>query len=160
MENAALVTTEGSEQVPNPFLKELTARQKEILDLIIRHIADTGSSPTYRELGRDAGISSLNGVSEALGVLHKKGWIRRTGQKTSRCYCLSAAALKLYPDTYNTPDVLFLKRQNNFITLKKLNSFVKNFPDNILVDLQKCETPQEGALIIINLVDDILCGDF
>ena len=62
--------------------KQLTARQREVLDSIREYIAEKGYVPSIRELGRILGISSLRGVTIHLDALEKKGWIHR--ESTSR----------------------------------------------------------------------------
>ena len=62
--------------------KQLTARQREVLDSIREYIAEKGFVPSIRELGRILGISSLRGVTIHLDALEKKGWIHR--ESTSR----------------------------------------------------------------------------
>ncbi|MBI2843290.1 MAG: transcriptional repressor LexA [Armatimonadetes bacterium] len=57
--------------------KKLTARQREVLELIIKHIAERGFPPSIRELGAALKISSLRGVTVHLDALERKGWIRR-----------------------------------------------------------------------------------
>lgn len=57
---------------------DLTARQKEVLEAIIRYRDERGYPPTIRELAGDLGLSSPRGVSKHLDVLQRKGWIRRS----------------------------------------------------------------------------------
>jgi SOS-response transcriptional repressor LexA len=142
-------------------LERLTDRQKVILDIITNHIVQEGIPPTLREIGRAAGIASLNGVVDHLKALYRKGWLRHTGKAQARGYTLSAAASEILPVAHQiVPEALVLKKLNNFIKLKKLDEFIRDFPDNILADLKKCTTPQAGALHIVNVVDKILSGDY
>jgi len=62
--------------------KELTARQREVLDAIREYQARRGYPPSIRELGKTLGISSLRGVTIHLDAIEKKGFIER--QSTSR----------------------------------------------------------------------------
>ena len=55
--------------------KDLTARQKEIIDLIQRHIDDTGFPPTRAEIAKELGFRSANAAEEHLRALHRKGAI-------------------------------------------------------------------------------------
>lgn len=65
-----------------PMKKQLTARQRDILDYIIQHIERHGYPPTIREIGAQFGIKSLRGVTVHLDALERKGCIRR--ERTSR----------------------------------------------------------------------------
>jgi repressor LexA len=57
--------------------KKLTARQREVLEFIVNHIAERGFPPSIREIGAALGISSLRGVTVHLDALERKGWINR-----------------------------------------------------------------------------------
>ncbi len=58
-------------------MNELTKRQKEVLDCIIRGVVNNGMPPTYREIGEELGIKSTNGVSEHVNMLIRKEYIER-----------------------------------------------------------------------------------
>jgi repressor LexA len=60
----------------------LTDRQKEILAFINRSIGDRGYPPTLREIGRQFGIRSTNGVNDHLRALEKKGYLQREDMKS------------------------------------------------------------------------------
>jgi repressor LexA len=55
--------------------KDLTARQKQIFDLLQRHIDDTGFPPTRAEIAKELGFRSANAAEEHLRALHRKGAI-------------------------------------------------------------------------------------
>ena len=59
------------------MIKELTPRQREILDFIREMIENKGLPPTIREIGERFKIASTNGVRAILSALSKKGYIRR-----------------------------------------------------------------------------------
>ena len=53
----------------------LTARQAQILDLIRRHINDTGYPPTRADIASELGFKSPNAAEEHLKALARKGAI-------------------------------------------------------------------------------------
>lgn len=57
--------------------KELTERQRGVLDAIKSWIREHGYPPTIRELGKQLGIKSLRGVTTHLDAIAKKGHITR-----------------------------------------------------------------------------------
>ncbi len=57
--------------------KELTKRQRDVLDFIAEMIQKKGFPPTIREVGNKFKISSTNGVRAILSALTQKGYIRR-----------------------------------------------------------------------------------
>lgn len=57
--------------------KELTARQRAILDFVAGAIRTRGAPPTIREIMDQFDINSTNGVRSTLAALERKGHIRR-----------------------------------------------------------------------------------
>lgn len=57
--------------------KGLTARQREVLARIIKHIEERNCPPTIRELAAELNITSTNGVRDHLRALMEKGFIKR-----------------------------------------------------------------------------------
>jgi len=57
---------------------DLTPTQEEILNFITETIRKHDRSPTIREIGEKADISSTNGVRYHLSILEKLGYIRRS----------------------------------------------------------------------------------
>ncbi|MCA9207507.1 MAG: transcriptional repressor LexA, partial [Planctomycetales bacterium] len=60
----------------------LTERQKEVLDMIYEKMTKRGYGPTVREIGEEFGITSPNGVMCHLRALERKGFIRRSPNKS------------------------------------------------------------------------------
>ena len=54
--------------------KRLTARQREVLEYINRHISEKGYPPSVRDIGRAFGFSDCTAQSYKL-ALARKGWI-------------------------------------------------------------------------------------
>jgi repressor LexA len=63
-------------EVVNMSTRELTRRQKEILDFIYEFAKDNGWPPTIRQIAMHFGIKSPNGVADHLKALERKGEIR------------------------------------------------------------------------------------
>jgi repressor LexA len=59
------------------MVKELTKRQRDVLDFITEMIQKKGFPPTIREIGSKFKITSTNGVRAILSALTQKGYIRR-----------------------------------------------------------------------------------
>ncbi len=73
-------------------MRELTARQQEILELIKQHIHTTGFPPTRAEIANQLGFKSANAAEEHLKALARKGVIELTSG-TSRGIRLVPSAL-------------------------------------------------------------------
>lgn len=54
---------------------KLTARQEEVLDVIRRHIDDSGMPPTRADIAKELGFRSANAAEEHLKALARKGAI-------------------------------------------------------------------------------------
>lgn len=62
-------------------MDELSERQAQILDVISRHIADSGYPPTVREIGLAVGLTSPSTVHAHLSRLEEGGYIKRDPTK-------------------------------------------------------------------------------
>ncbi len=56
-------------------MEQLTRRQQQVLDIIRRHIDDTGFPPTRADIARELGFKSANAAEEHLKALARKGAI-------------------------------------------------------------------------------------
>ena len=59
-------------------MRDISQRQRDVLNAIRKSIATQGYPPTVRELATSLGVASLNSVAPHLAALEKKGYIRRT----------------------------------------------------------------------------------
>lgn len=63
------------------YQRELTARQRQILDYIRSEIHRRGFPPSVREIGEAVGLSSSSTVHSHLAALEEKGFLRRDPSK-------------------------------------------------------------------------------
>jgi repressor LexA len=71
-------TQRGQTEVALSHVKEsLTDSQRRVYEFVREHIQSDSRPPTVREIGEALGISSTNGVRDALLILERKGYIRR-----------------------------------------------------------------------------------
>jgi repressor LexA len=61
--------------------QDITGRQREILDLILRTVEDRGYPPSVREIGEVVGLNSPSTVHSHLSALVKAGYLRRDPSK-------------------------------------------------------------------------------
>lgn len=62
---------------PARSVRELTERQREVLDYIVEVLRESGYPPTVREIANHFGMASAFGVQRHLEALQKKGFLRR-----------------------------------------------------------------------------------
>ncbi len=65
-------------------MRELTDRQRALLEFIERHVQEHGYPPSIREMADHMGIRSTNGVNDHLKALERKGLIARDAGPKSR----------------------------------------------------------------------------
>jgi repressor LexA len=63
--------------LPEVFAADLTARQRRILDYIRDTVDRRGYPPTVREIGEAVGLVSPSSVAYQMGVLQRKGYLRK-----------------------------------------------------------------------------------
>ena len=73
-------------------MKELTRKQRKILEYIVYACNENGYPPTIREIGAEFGIRSTNGVNDHLKALERKGFLIR-GEAKSRAIVPTAKAM-------------------------------------------------------------------
>jgi repressor LexA len=69
-------------------MKELTERQRQLLEFIEEHVRTHGFPPSIREMADHMGIRSTNGVNDHLKALTKKGYIAKGAGLKSRAISL------------------------------------------------------------------------
>ena len=62
---------------------KLTARQQELYDFIVKHLAETGSQPSQAEMMEHMLVSSQNSIVSMLALMERKGYVQRTGRARS-----------------------------------------------------------------------------
>ncbi len=62
--------------------KDLSAKQRTILDMIARFIESYGYAPTMQEIGDAVGLKSLSSVTHQLGQLELAGYVRRDPKRS------------------------------------------------------------------------------
>lgn len=72
-------------------MDDLTPRQRQILEFIMREVQQKGYPPSVREIGRAVGLSSSSTVHGHLGRLESKGYIRRDPTKPRALEVLDVA---------------------------------------------------------------------
>ncbi|MDR3052314.1 MAG: transcriptional repressor LexA [Coriobacteriales bacterium] len=92
--------------------KELTNRQREILDYLRTATAKNGYPPSVREIGDAIGLSSSSTVHTHLHALENKGYIRRDSSAARALVILDPATIEESSSLSDEPDVF-----RNVVTL-------------------------------------------
>ncbi len=83
------------------MLSEMSPRQRQIYDFLVRTIREKGYPPSIPEICRKFKISSTNGVSDHLKALERKGYIRRVGKRAIDI--LTSLGRPILPDAREVP---------------------------------------------------------
>lgn len=78
--------------VPEPDERELTERQRMILDAIREYQNERGFSPSFRDIGQATGLKSPSSVKHQLQTLAAKGFVRLNANKGRAIEILHPAA--------------------------------------------------------------------
>ncbi len=84
---------------------DLTSKQKQVLEFIIKMKSKMGSSPTVREIRDHFGFKAVGTVQDHLAILQRKGYIRRS-EKARDVQVLDNAGIEVgTKDTVRLPVV-------------------------------------------------------
>ena len=160
-------------------MKELTKRQKDILDYIKNYMISHGYPPTIREIGSDLGVSSPATIHAHLSNLEEKGYIRKQDSKNRAIELLVENEFIIkdeltvsvpllgkitagnpieaieHPDEYfNLPSYLIPKNKEVF-TLNVSGSSMINVGilDQDIIIVEKRNTARNGE-IVVAMTDD------
>ena len=163
-----------SEQNGTIMKNDLTQRQKNILDFIQEYISFNGYPPTYREIGKQFGITSTFGVKRHIDALIKKGFLN-SESNTSRTLSLTDLNSvnhkgKLIPESLPIPIVgrvaagyPVLAEENIEGTLSIDASLIKRrkncFGLKVRGDSMIEAGIFEGDIVIVNQQKDAMNGD-
>ncbi len=84
-------TVKEPTQPQSPGDPGLTTRQRLILDTIRAAVAERGYPPSMREIGEAVGLTSPSSVKHQLGVLERKGYVRRDPNRPRAIELIDAA---------------------------------------------------------------------
>src|SRR5689334_13723407 len=87
-------------------MEELTDRQREILNFIVKETENRGFPPTIREIGEEMDIRSTNGVNDHLKALERKGYLQRGEQQSRALVTTKRARLVLGLGAKKDPEMV------------------------------------------------------
>lgn len=150
-------------------MKGLTKRQREVLDFIQDYVETHQFSPSYREIMKHFGFSSIASVSKHLSVLQRKGAI--AAEKNSRRSIIPIDQEKdqIEPSEVQLPFIGHVMAGAPIETFPRTQNlsvpkFLVNQPDNTYVlrargeSLNK-EMIADGDLILVEARSDALASE-
>ena len=153
-------------------MKNLTIRQKEILDLIKTHILDFGFPPTRADIAKTLGFKSPNAAEQHLRAIEKKGFIK----------ILSGASRGIVLSDFDNDEIPviglvaaggpILAQENIEKTIPKSNNLLSNDIDYYLrvkgdsmvevgiyeedlIGVSKSKDPKLGNIVVARINDEV-----
>ena len=160
-------------------MKELTERQRDVLNAVRNYIREVGVPPSRSEIARAIGLRSPGGVDAHLTSLYRKGWIDLIPDIERGIRLRSAGELPLIePDgevaagepllaesrvvdrIAGTIADRFKPRPDYFLKIvgDSMNRIGLNTGD--LVAVQATPEPRNGAIVIARVGNEVTCKEY
>lgn len=152
--------------------KEITQKQKAILDFIINKKSNTGNMPTLAEIALEFGFKNRSTVKQHLEALESKGYIKRSKNLSrgieltlndkffiTRPILGEVAAgnpLTIYPDAIDTielPTIINLPNESFLLKVKGDSLKDAYIFDNDIVIVNPNIIPSNGQIVVAILED-------
>jgi repressor LexA len=166
--------------------KELTTRQRQVLDYISDYICERGYPPTIREIGDHMGIKSTNGVSEHLETLWRKGYLIRDEERSNLARAMRLKHLPTVPVgalqipllgevTAGAPRLAIQEAEENLFFDRQLvgdnrdlfalridgeSMIERGIFDGDIVFVKRTNQAQDGDVVIALIEDEATCKTF
>lgn len=151
---------------------KLTARQNEVLELIKRHIKQSGMPPTRADIATELGFRSPNAAEEHLKALARKGAIEmipgasrgiRIPQQENLglpiigrvAAGLPINAIEHIEDYCKLPDDFFHPPANYLLHVHGESMINIGIMDGDLLAVHNCQDASEGQIIVARVDDDV-----
>ena len=151
-------------------MQDLTARQAQVLDLIRRHILDTGYPPTRADIATELGFKSPNAAEEHLKALARKGAIEMI-PGTSRGIRLPEPmglpivgrvaagspilAQEHIDDVCDLPGSFFRPRADYLLKVKGDSMINAGILDGDLLAVHKADDARDGEIVVARIDDEV-----
>lgn len=151
-------------------MEQLTARQAQVLDLIRRHIEDSGYPPTRADIAKKLGFRSANAAEEHLRALARKGAIEMV-PGTSRGIRLPDGtglpivgrvaagqpilAIENVEDHCEVPAGFFRPRADYLLRVQGESMRDVGIMDGDLLAVHRAETAENGQIVVARLEDEV-----
>jgi repressor LexA len=151
----------------------LTKRQREILDYVESFLEEYGYSPSFEEIARFFGYSSLATVHEHLGNLERKGFLRKNYNKSRSLELvtaegtlavelplLGAVAAGLPIEAIEERETIavphdMLRSGNNYVLRVRGDSMVdEQIRDGDYIVVNSRQTAENGEMVVALVHDD------
>jgi repressor LexA len=156
-------------------MQQLTPRQSEVLELVRRHIDDTGYPPTRADIARELGFRSPNAAEEHLRALHRKGAIEMIPGTSRGIRLPSPPGLPIVgrvaagnpilaeehvEDHCEVPAAFFRPRADFMLRVRGESMRDVGIMDGDLLAVHKAETAENGQIVVARIEDEVTVKRF
>ena len=104
--------------------KELTRRQKEVLDFLKNFLGEMGFPPTLREIASHLGVKGPRGPQKALRILERKGYLRRVSGG-SRALEIIGGSPKQAGEVFSVPIVGRVRAGEPILAVENVEGYIR-----------------------------------
>jgi repressor LexA len=151
-------------------MDKLTSRQQQVLDLVRRHIDETGYPPTRADIARELGFKSANAAEEHLKALARKGAIEMIAGASRGIRLPDSAGIPIVgrvaagdpilaeqniEDYCDLPPTFFKPSADYFLVVKGDSMMEVGILDGDLLAVHSTPVANNGDIVVARIEDDV-----
>ena len=151
-------------------MEKLTPRQQQVLDLVRRHIDQTGYPPTRADIARELGFKSANAAEEHLKALARKGAIEMIAGASRGIRLPESAGIPIIgrvaagnpvlaeqniEDYCDLPPTFFKPRADYFLVVQGDSMIDAGILDGDLLAVHNTQVANNGDIVVARIEDEV-----
>jgi len=151
-------------------MEKLTSRQQQVLDLVRRHIDETGYPPTRADIARELGFKSANAAEEHLKALARKGAIEMIAGASRGIRLPDSAGIPIVgrvaagdpvlaeqniEDYCNLPPSFFKPPADYFLVVQGDSMMEVGILDGDLLAVHSTPVANNGDIVVARIEEDV-----
>ncbi len=151
-------------------MEKLTSRQQQVLDLVRRHIDQTGYPPTRADIARELGFKSANAAEEHLKALARKGAIEMIAGASRGIRLPESAGIPIIgrvaagnpvlaeqniEDYCDLPPTFFKPRADYFLVVQGDSMVDVGILDGDLLAVHNTQVANNGDIVVARIEDEV-----
>ena len=151
-------------------MEKLTSRQQQVLDLVRRHIDQTGYPPTRADIARELGFKSANAAEEHLKALARKGAIEMIAGASRGIRLPDSAGIPIVgrvaagnpvlaeqniEDYCDLPPTFFKPSADYFLIVQGDSMIDAGILDGDLLAVHNTQVANNGDIVVARIEDEV-----
>lgn len=159
-------------------MDNLTSRQRQVYDFIVRAIEEDGFAPTLQEIATHLGVKGNLGVLRHLAALEKKGFLHRSAGRSRGIVPVRRSASKTLPlvgsvaagplteavehiEGYFNVDSSLVKGDDSFLLRVRGDSMIEaHIADGDLAVVRPQKSAENGEIVVVMVDGDVTLKRF